>query len=560
MINRRRVLQGSGLLAASLFLAACGGGSGGRLRAPGQGAGHSDINPKPRDAVRDGGDLRFPLDSLPTNFNTNQFDGADVNGLYFSTALMPNLFTGTEDGGFRLNTDYLTSAEVTSTAPQTITYTINPKAVWSDGTPITWRDFDAQWKAQNGTNPAFLIAGKTGYEDIASVTRGRDDKQVVVTFARVFSEWQALFSLLYPASTNSDPNAFNTGWVNQFQATAGPFKVDAFDQTAKTLTLSRNERWWGEPSKLDRVVFKVVDRAALPDAMANNELDFYQIGSSVDLLRRAQTTPGTVIRESPQRLYNQITFNGSPGAILADVRLRRAIAKGINRPEVARRLVGQIVPTVFTLDNHIYPYGSAHYRDNSGVVAFDQAAANRELDALGWVRPAPNAVRAKDGKPLQLRQVGDAVNPIGDLIDRTVADQLSQIGVATNPVRLSSAQKSDAIHSGDFDLIGFGWQSTSTPFSASLGLYAEPKGNEVQQNYGRIYSPEITALFEQGIRELDENKRADIGNKVDQLIWQEVHHLPLYPGTGAYAVRSTLANFGAPGFADIDFINAGFVK
>jgi peptide/nickel transport system substrate-binding protein len=176
------------------------------------------------------------------------------------------------------------------------------------------------------------------------------------------------------------------------------------------------------------------------------------------------------------------------------------------------------------------------------------------------VRPSPNAVRVKDGKPLQLRQVGDASNPIGDLIDRTVADQLSQIGVGTNPSRLDSNQKNDAIKSGDFDLIGFVWQSTASPFSSSQSLYAQPQGNDVQQNYGRIYDPRISALFDQGIRELDDAKRADLGNQIDQLIWQEVHHLPLYPSTGAYAVRSTLANFGAPGFADIDYINAGFVK
>ena len=36
-----------------------------------------------------------------------------------------------------LNTDLLTSATLTSTSPQTIVYKINPKAVWSDGQPIT---------------------------------------------------------------------------------------------------------------------------------------------------------------------------------------------------------------------------------------------------------------------------------------------------------------------------------------------------------------------------------------------------------------------------------------
>jgi peptide/nickel transport system substrate-binding protein len=556
--NRRDVLRGGGLLAAAAFLAACGGGAS-NPRGPGTAAGHNDINPVPRDRVRDGGDLRWPIDYLPANFNYNQFDGADLNGSYITGPLLPSLFTGLADGGLTVNPDYLTSASLTASSPQTVTYTINPKATWSDGTPITWRDFEAQWRALNGTNPALQIASKTGYEDIGSVARGADDRQIVVTFARTFAEWQGLFSPLYPVATNSDPVTFNTGWINKIPITAGPFMVDSIDQTAKTITLRRDPKWWGTPAKLNRLIFRVFERSALADGLANNEIDFYQIGSSVDLLRRAQTVPGTAIRESPERQYNHITFNGAPGAILADVRLRQAIAKGIDRLELSRRLVGQIVPKVVTLDNHIYPYGSEHYQANAGVVAFDQAAANRELDALGWVRPSPAAVRVKGGTPLQLRQVGDASNPIGDLIDKSVANQLNQIGVGTTQSRLDINQKDTAIKAGDFDMIGFVWQSTASPFSASRSIYAQPQGSDVQQNYGRIVNPEINTLFDQGIRELDDSKRAVLGNRIDQLIWQEVHHLPLYPSTGAYAVRSTLANFGAPGFADIDYVNAGFM-
>jgi peptide/nickel transport system substrate-binding protein len=562
LISRRHALQGGGLLAATLLLAACGGGTRPQLQAPGQGTGHNDINPKPREQVRDGGDLRWPIDYIPANFNSNQFDGADIIGNNILAPLLPALFIGTADGGLRVNPDYLSSATLTSPLPQVVTYTINPKATWSDGTPITWRDFEAQWKALNGTNPALQIASKTGYEDIGSVVRGTDDRQVVVTFARVFAEWEALFSPLYPISTNTDPATFNSGWISKIPLTAGPFTVDSIDLTGKTVTLRRDPKWWGTPAKLDRIIFRVYERTALADGLANNEIDYYFIGSSVDLFRRGQTAPGVVIRQSPERQYNHVTFNGAPGTILSDVKLRQAIAKGIDRTEIARRLVGQIVPTISELGSHIYPFGSEHYRDNSGVVGFNRDESNRELDALGWVRQGsgPNAVRAKDGRPLRLRQVGDASNPIGDLIDKTVLDQLQQIGITTDLVRLDLQQKNIAIHSGDFDLIGFVWQSTASPFSSARSLYAQPQGNEVQQNYGRIYNPQITALFEQGIRELDDTKRAELGNQVDTLIWQEVHHLPLYPATGAYAVRSTLANFGAPGFADIDFINAGFAK
>jgi len=39
-----------------------------------------------------------------------------------------------------------------------------------------------------------------------------------------------------------------------------------------------------------------------------------------------------------------------------------------------------------------------------------------------------------------------------------------------------------------------------------------------------------------------------------------VRSVPLFPSPGAYAVRSTLANFGAPGLSDIDYAQIGFTS
>ncbi|MDT7625193.1 MAG: glutathione transport system substrate-binding protein [Pseudonocardiales bacterium] len=543
----------------TVTLAGCSSSGGGPAPTPAA-TGANDINPRPADQLRDGGDLRWPIDSLPDNFNRNQFSGSQVQTKQITDAMLPVLYTDTADGGTARNADFLTAADLTSAAPQVVTYALNPKATWSDGKPITWRDFEAQWKALNATNPAYLISSRTGYEDIASVAPGTDDHHVVVTFARTFAEWESLFSPLYPASTNADPTLFNTGWINKIPVTAGPFALDAIDPTAKTVTLRRDPKWWGRPAKLDRIIFKVFERTATADALANNEIDFYPIGSSVDLLKRAQSVPGAAIRQSAERLYNQITFNGAPGAILSDLKLRQAIAKGIDRTAIARRMVGAIVPNVTQLGNHIYAYGSKDYRDNSGVLPYDRGAANRELDTLGWVRASPDAMRSRNGQPLRLRLLEGTPNPIGQQIDRTVLDQLAQLGVTVTIQPVPIQQASSQYKTGNFDLVAFAWQNTSTPFSGSQGLYAEPRGDDVQQNYGRIYDPQVSALFEQGLRELNDTRRADLGNQADRLIWQEVHHLPLYPATGAYAVRSTLANFGAPGFADIDYIDAGYLK
>jgi peptide/nickel transport system substrate-binding protein len=547
-------------VAAAVLLAGCGNGGGGAVAT--KPLGSIDINPAPRDKIRDGGDLRLPMQSFPSNFNYNQLDGASGDLNHIDLAVLPEMFVGTADGGDTLNTDYLTSATVTSTSPQVITYTINPKATWSDGTPITYRDFQAYWHALNGRDPAYQPAGTSGYTDISSVARGSDDKQAVVTFSKPFGEWHALFGPLTPASLNSTPSAFNTSWQASLPITAGPFTVRSVDQTNNTVTLARDPRWWGTPAKLDHIIFRAYTNAAEPDALANNELDYYDIGSDLDMLRRAQHTEGAVLRDAPGRQYTHVTFNGATGSPLADPRLRQAVAAGINRQEITRRLIGQIVPNAQPDGNHLYAPGSKQYQDHSGLLPYDPAKARQILDSLGWVHhgTSPDAVRAKDGKPLSLRLVY-SIFPTNQNTAVTVQNELAQIGVevvldAVDPNQFFPTY----VDTGNFDMALFVWESTPYPFSSSTGVYQQPLGNNVLENYGRVGSPQIDALLSQGNAELDDTKRAVIGNQLDQLLWQEAHSVVIYARPGAVAVRANLANFGAWGFADWNFINAGFLK
>jgi oligopeptide/dipeptide ABC transporter ATP-binding protein len=98
------------------------------------------------------------------------------------------------DGTWKLNTDYATSIKVTKDTPTTVDVQINPKAVWSDGTPITADDMISYWKAQNGTNKKFNVAGTTCFENIKDVKQVGSDKQhYTVDFngayaARIFAE------------------------------------------------------------------------------------------------------------------------------------------------------------------------------------------------------------------------------------------------------------------------------------------------------------------------------------------------------------------------------------
>jgi peptide/nickel transport system substrate-binding protein len=545
----------------ALAVSACGGGSGGGgggapVVAPDQQQqGRNEINPLPRDQVRDGGDLRWPLDQLPDNFNRNQIDGTLAVNTEVISAFMPDSHRVLPDASVEVDTDYFTSIELTSAEPQVITYTLRPEAIWDDGTPITWRDLQAQWQAMNGTNPAFQAASTTGYEDIASVERGVDDKQAVVTFARVFGEWRSLFGPIYPASTNTDPATFNSGWINAVPTSAGPFRLENVDTTAQTITVVRNEKWWGEPAKLDRIVYRIVERGALADALANNEIDWYAIGSDVNLFARAQGIPGAEIRQAVEPRYNHITMGGAPGSLLADPALRRAVAQSIDRQAIARALIGQIVPETTPLGNYIYVQGSKNYVDHSQGVAFDPAAAAAALDGLGWTSPGQGQVRTNAGRPLALRLLTDAGNPITERVTGLVRAQLTAAGIGVELVPVAAGDFFDQyVRPGNFDMVTFGWEGTPFPVTSTRNVYASTG----EQNYGRISTPEIDALYEQAIRELDDARRVELGQRIDQLIWEQMPQLPLYQSTGAYAVRSTVANFGAGGFADVDYADVGF--
>ncbi|EUA41375.1 bacterial extracellular solute-binding s, 5 Middle family protein [Mycobacterium avium subsp. avium 2285 (R)] len=263
----------------------------------------SDINPRDPATLQDGGNLRLALTDFPPNFNILHIDGnsADVSAMMKAT--LPRAFVIGPDGSTTVDTDYFTSVELTGTAPQVVTYTINPKAVWSDGTPITWEDIASQIHALSGADKTFEIAGSSGAERVASVTRGVDDRQAVVTFAKPYAEWRGMFAgngMLLPKSMTATPEAFNKGQLEGPGPSAGPFIVSSLDRTTQRIVLSRNPKWWGTRPRLDSITYLVLDDAARLPALQNNTIDATGVGT-LDQLTIAEHTAGISIRRAPAR-------------------------------------------------------------------------------------------------------------------------------------------------------------------------------------------------------------------------------------------------------------------
>lgn len=543
---------------AALTLTACSGGS---EEAPSAGGSAevgttNDVNPQDVANLKQGGNLRLALNEFPPNFNSLHIDGntGDVGSLMRPT--MPRAFRISADGSAAVNTDYFTDVELTGTNPQVVTYTINPKAVWSDGTPVTWEDIRAQINATSGKDKNFAIAATNGSDRVAKVDRGVDDRQAVVTFAKPWSDWRGMFAgstVLLPKSSTATPEAFNKAQLNGPGPSAGPFVISNLDRGAKRITLTRNPKWWGTPPLLDSITFLVLDDAARIPALQNNTIDATGL-ATLDEMQIARRTDGVSIRRAPGLAWYHFTFNGAPGSILEDPALRRAIAKGIDRKTIAEVTQRGLADNPAPLNNHIYVAGQEGYQDNSGAIAFDPEKAKQELDALGW--RLNGQFREKDGRPLVIRDV--LFDSLGTRQYGQIAqNNLAQIGVKLDlDVRPAAGFFTDYVTVGNFDIAQFSWSGDAFPLASLTQIYR----TGAESNFGRISTPEIDAKIEQTVGELDPVKARALANELDKLLFNEVFSLPLTQSPGNVAVRTNLANFGAFGLADADYSKIGFAK
>jgi peptide/nickel transport system substrate-binding protein len=555
--------------AVGLIFTACGSGGGstkenGASAGSGKGGPSStayDINAVSREKVPQGGTLRWPLDQIPPNLNYNEVDGTLRDTTDIMNALMPSIFIFDAASVPTVNKNYADSAELTAKDPkQVITYKLNPKATWSDGTPITEADFEAQWKADRDPNSGYKISSANGYEKIESVAKGADEREVVVTYKEPYADWKGLFSPLYPASTNNDPKVFNEGWVGKVPVTAGAFKFESLDETAKTLTIVRDDKWWGDAAKLDRIIFRAIPADAQIDALINGEIDFMDIGPDVNKLKRATEAPGVKIHKAGGPQFRHVTINGT-GEILKDQKVRQALAMAINRDQIAKTLLGPLGVDATPLQNHIFMANQKGYKDNAGVLSKpDVEGAKKLLDEAGWT--VQGDTRKKDGKELAIRFVIPTQVASSQQEASLIFNMLKAINVKVNIDAVPSDDFFDKyISTGNFDFTVFSWIGTPFPISSAKSIYALPKGSEILQNYARVGSPELDALFDKATSEFDEQKAIDIGNDIDAAIWNEVHSLTLYQRPEIIASKATLANYGAFGFATPPrYEDMGFTK
>ncbi|MEU6198150.1 ABC transporter family substrate-binding protein [Streptomyces sp. NPDC047061] len=548
-----------------VVLAATGcSGSGGHDDSPHRALptyGTYDINALPSGDLRSGGTLTLPITQMITQFNFNHVDGALDDVWTVDTMTEPRLFTRDAEGVPRIVRDYLTSATVsTAGSRQVVTYRLNPKARWSDGRALGWRDFAAQWHAVGGGDDRYLVADPSGYDRIADVRRGAGAHEVRVTFKKPYADWRRLFTPLFPAVAYDSPRHFDSDWQGWLPVTAGPFQLASVDRTAQTLTLVPDAAWWGTRPRLDRIVLRVLDPDAALQAFLNGEVDAVNAATSEAYAQLAKA-PDTAIRIGSAWDEVHITLNGAGGP-LADRAVRGALQQAVDRPALAQVAAAGLPVKVPLLGNHFYMTNQPGYADDSGRYGrFDLKAAERALDRAGWRSQGAGKPRTKDGRSLTLRLVlSEGTNRLGEDLAQLVQQMLARAGVRVDIEKVpASAYGPQYLDKGNFDLAIFRFTGLTYPSSAHA-IYRRPAGGQVFENYGRVGSAKVDRLLDQAAGTLDERTAQRLYNEADTEIWRLGHDIELYQRPQILAVRKGLANYGVPGLGDIDFTKVGWEK
>jgi peptide/nickel transport system substrate-binding protein len=518
-----------------------------------------------RSELADGGTLTLPVDAIPANFQLSSADSGYVDDQVIAGLYLPSFIQFDADGGWRADPDYATSVALRSTAPQVVEVKINPAAVWSDGSPITYRDVAANWHALNGSDPAFAPLSTNVWEDVTGVERGADDRDVLISFGKTNADWPAALGAIYPTWAVDTAAHFNTAWATgPFAAdgtsyvSGGPFVVTKVDAAAGVLTFGRNPRWWGAPAKLDTVVFRAVSRESQGQSFANSELDLIDLHGSADTYATAGSRSDARVERSLGTIYRQLTLNGT-STVFADERVRRAFATALDRPVLARAILGQVGSPVQLLDNLIFLPGQKGYVDHLSTALTGRAAdAKKLLTQAGYDTSGP--VATKDGKDLAVRFVIPAENSASASIAQLVQQQAA---VAGFKVTIDAVPASDffdryiSVTDRNFDVTYFAWQGSTFPISATKAkFYPADSG----QNYPGVSDPSLGAMWDKANAELDPSTRIDLANAIDVKITGLFTMIPLFVEPNAWGVSSRLANYGPAQFQSVKWADVGFLR
>ncbi len=517
--SRRALIGGTAALGAVGLLSACGNGSASseKTKAAGAGANIEDlynINAQDVNSLKKGGTLRLPAGAIGPNFNFHTQSGNTTDNVnVMSTISQAGLWNLDFDGTYKLNTDFAVSFEHTKKDDKIqVAIKLNPKAVFTDGTPITYKALQSTWNVFKSLDNGYNIVAPGIYEFVESVEKGEDNYSATVTFSKPYYPLQSLFSvILHPAL--EDVELFNNGFVDapHPEYWAGPFTLanKGWDSTAKTFSVVPNDKWWGTKPLLDKIVFTQMESSASRAAFKNDEIDAIGANTS-SIYAEVKNVAGTELRKGTRLYAGGLDIN--PRRV-KDAALRKAIFAGTNRESLAK----------------IQFQGAAGYTKNGDYYEKDDTKAGCAVVVFGD-------------------------DPTTKGKAQTFTQQMKDVGIEIRIDQRADSEFASVLGNWDYD-ISFSGYSVSADATEGTKQFYYSENNE------GIGSKEIDALIDAMTLMEDDKERNLACNEIEKKHMAEFAFLgTITNGPDFVMVKKTLANYGPSLYKTTDWTAVGWMN
>ncbi|WP_275287638.1 ABC transporter substrate-binding protein [Halomonas elongata] len=296
----------------------------------------------------------------------------------------------------------------------------------------------------------------------------------------------------------------------------GPFEVTERQQGVR-VAFERHDDYWDEasPGNVDKIVLKPIgENATRVAALLSGDVDFIAPVPPNDLERVREDDNAQLVTMSGTRI---ILFHMNQERVEAfqDPRVRQAFAYAINQEGIADRLMKGFATPAAQLSPEGYAGHNAELEPRHDLEKAKQLMAEAGYeDGFEISMMAPNNRYVNDAK-----------------IAQAVAAMLARINVTVDLKTLPKAQYWGEYDDRVADMMMIGWHADtedSANFHEYLTACPDADSGAGQYNAGNYCNPEVDKLVSEANLELDQAKRSEMLQQMEQTLYDEAAFIPLH--------------------------------
>ncbi|HEX5131532.1 MAG TPA: peptide ABC transporter substrate-binding protein [Candidatus Krumholzibacteria bacterium] len=440
----------------------------------------------------------------------------------------------------------------------TYTYHLRHNARWHDGEPVTSRDVVFTYEII--MDPRVNVESREGW-DVVEAVDAPDDRTVVFHLKHPYPDFVSetfYDEPVLPEHRLRDFRGarFHSAPFHRAPVGSGPFKFESWTPGSH-LVLVANRDYYRDGPHLDAIIFKFVPTEnALLVQLKTGEIDMFD-NANINFISQLDAISGIRVYRTPMLMYEHLDLN-TENEILHDVRVRRAIVLATNKAEIAERIYNGLVRVAPLDEFEESRYYSPEAADRT---TFNPTAARRLLHEAGWHDSDGDGILDRNGRPLKLSISASSGQPNRERTELVLRDQYRQVGIDLEvknygpTVLYGTFEDGGVLKRGTFDVAMYAWLSSPAP-SRREALYAAGSIPPNGQNHPRLVNAELTRLLEAGSTETDEELRAAIYRRVQDILVDEAPVVPLFWYTAIDPVSDRLRNFRPNATQSADTWNA----